>query len=378
MHCYEARIAVIIKELDPYSPGDRFEKAGREAEEQMAYYLRRAFKDDAKVRVLNGIRLIRDGEVVQMDHLILHKYGFVIIESKSVTTEVRVDQHGAWTRAYKGTVHGMKSPVIQARMQADLLFKILDDHSGALLGKLLGLQKRFGCMPIDVLVAISDGGVLKREAGVATEVCKADQVPNRVVELIAHYRKLASPFTPTLKVANSFGDSDAERIASFLLAHHTPCQRGRVSQGNGDASTGVISGSESPANAMNSDQSFTPALPTPEDQEIAPPASTQDSSSPSRDEREAIGASCAKCNGTNLKLEYRYNFFLRCADCKGATPLILRCADCRTDHKDIKKPDTFKDKGVWSIKCSHCGLPVPVEVPHGASAGTQSLAGGGG
>ena len=52
---------MIVKELDPFQPTDRFEKAGREAEEQMAFYLRRAFKDEAKVRVFNGLRFVRDG-----------------------------------------------------------------------------------------------------------------------------------------------------------------------------------------------------------------------------------------------------------------------------------------------------------------------------
>lgn len=37
---------MIAKELDVLSTADKFAKAGRTAEEQMVYYLRRAFKDD--------------------------------------------------------------------------------------------------------------------------------------------------------------------------------------------------------------------------------------------------------------------------------------------------------------------------------------------
>lgn len=37
---------MILKELDPFSSADVLEKAGRQAEEQMAFYLRRAFKDE--------------------------------------------------------------------------------------------------------------------------------------------------------------------------------------------------------------------------------------------------------------------------------------------------------------------------------------------
>jgi hypothetical protein len=75
------------------------------------------------------------------------------------------------------------------------------------------------------------------------------------------------------------------------------------------------------------------------------------------------GVTCAKCIGTSLKLEYRFNFFLRCSDCRGATPLVLSCGRCGTVHKDIKKPDTFRDRAVWSIKCRQCEQSVPVEGP---------------
>jgi hypothetical protein len=375
-HYGEVRHAVIIKELDPYSPGDRFEKAGREAEEQMAFYLRRAFKQDQKIRVLNGVRLVRDGEVAQMDHLILHKFGFIIVESKSVTSEVRVDQHGAWTRVYKGTEHGMKSPVIQAHMQADILSRILEDHCVELLGKLLGLKKHFGGFPMDVLVAISDGGVLKRAAEVAPEACKADQVADRVLELIAHYRKLANPFTPAFKVAISFADGDIERITSFLLAHHTPFRHSETAQIEATVSTEAANLRADTLPAENVDQHMVPDSQIPEDETADSPAFAQKTRSVGNGGNRVAGTDCGKCGSSNLKLEYRFNFFLRCADCKAATPLVLHCSRCGTDHKDIKKPDTFKDNGVWSIKCAQCGKSVSVEVPQVGTAATGTAAAG--
>jgi hypothetical protein len=213
---------MILKDLDPFVSGDRFEKAGRQAEEQMAFYLRRAFKDDSKIRVFNGFRFVRDGEVAQIDHLVLHSYGVIIVESKSVTTEVRVGKDGAWTRVYHGIEQGMKSPVIQARMQADLLAKLLEDHAAELLRKILGVQTHFGAMPIDVLVAISDGGVLKRSEGTAPEAMKADQIPYRILALITSYRKAASMLSLNYKGGYSLNDSEVERITAFVVAHHMP------------------------------------------------------------------------------------------------------------------------------------------------------------
>lgn len=85
---------MILKELDPFHGTEPFELAGRRAEEQMAFYLRRQFGDFENVYVINGLRLERKGDACQIDHLIVHPYGFIIIESKSVTTEVSIDAKG--------------------------------------------------------------------------------------------------------------------------------------------------------------------------------------------------------------------------------------------------------------------------------------------
>ena len=72
------------------------QQAGAEAERQMAHYLNRTFSQDPDAHVLNGLRLEnrerpeQDGSPgkCQIDHLIVHRLGMFIIESKSVTEEV--------------------------------------------------------------------------------------------------------------------------------------------------------------------------------------------------------------------------------------------------------------------------------------------------
>lgn len=75
----------------------------------------REFADDSKVLVFNDIRLSGPGQteldgrpgVRQIDHLVLHRWGGFIMESKSVTDGVAVCDDGAggdeWTRK-----HGMQ------------------------------------------------------------------------------------------------------------------------------------------------------------------------------------------------------------------------------------------------------------------------------
>ncbi len=111
---------MIVKELDaPAAQDDAMVRAGRAAEEQLAFYLRRAFADNVTTRVLNGLRVAHADEIAQIDHLVLHPYGLVAVESKSVTTTVRVNARGEWTRWYNGGPRGMPSPVLQAQRQLD-------------------------------------------------------------------------------------------------------------------------------------------------------------------------------------------------------------------------------------------------------------------
>lgn len=116
---------MIFKELEPFSGQDKFQIAGRKAEEQMAHYLRRFFGSSADVDILNYLRINLGGEVAQMDHLVLHPYGLVIVESKSVAGSVQIKEDGQWIRWFNKQPQGMRSPVTQAKMQVMLLKELL-------------------------------------------------------------------------------------------------------------------------------------------------------------------------------------------------------------------------------------------------------------
>ena len=91
---------------------DPRQRAGAAAESQMAFYPHRAFDRNPETRVLHGLRLEDSGQpeqdgspgVCQIDHLVVHRWGMFIVESKSVTEEVRVrpDSSGGdeWSRTY--------------------------------------------------------------------------------------------------------------------------------------------------------------------------------------------------------------------------------------------------------------------------------------
>jgi hypothetical protein len=231
---------MILKERDekPGEDSDFIRKAGAAAERQMAFYLRRAFVDDPDVLVLNDIRLeVDDGEVkdaVQIDHLMIHRHGLIIVESKSCAGAIEVNELGEWSRVWSGKKSGMASPVQQARMQANLLRKALNACADEMLGKIfLGkFQKYFGKCPIEILVGVSDRGVIDRKFE-CPELCKADQVPDRIRNILARHKKAASTFRSNLLdgIVNSdglmdFGAEERRKMANFLIEHHAPMHQG--------------------------------------------------------------------------------------------------------------------------------------------------------
>ncbi|GGK94111.1 nuclease-related domain-containing protein [Deinococcus radiotolerans] len=290
---------MIVKELEPQDHADPLRRAGFEAERQMAHYLKRAFAEDPRKFVFHNLRLERRGEVAQLDHLILHRFGLLIVESKSVAGQVSVNEHGEWTRWWNRQGRGMPSPVLQARRQLDLLLALLSDHTAELMDRsLLGLKQRtLSGVRRDVLVAISDGGRITRKADVP-ELVKADQVPDRVKAIIRAEQD---------KTFGSFGFTDAEmtRIQAFLRSRHAPA----------------------------------PANPTAVSPEAAPPAparTERPSAAPVRtsQERQAQArprpdVACRACASVNVTVQFgKYGYYLKCADCGGNTPAKPVCAQC--------------------------------------------------
>lgn len=98
---------MILKEPDEIKSDDKFLKAGQAAEKQMAFYLKRAFENEGMFAVINGIRIVVNNDVCQLDHLIIYQYGMIIVESKSVTSKVKINDDGSWEREWSNKWKGM-------------------------------------------------------------------------------------------------------------------------------------------------------------------------------------------------------------------------------------------------------------------------------
>ena len=322
---------MIAKEIDAFIPQDKFAKAGKEAEEQMSFYLRRAFADDKNIYVFNDLRLQHEDDAAQIDHLIVHQYGMIVIESKSVSSRVEINEQQEWARWFNNTAQGMPSPINQAREQGVFIKKHLNRHAEVLLGKILGMQSRFRGMPIDTLVAISDSGIIARPKTMSLdEVCKADQICDRVRSLHGKRQKDNSVFNLNLNsTVYSFNKDEVNRVVQFLLKEHKPLPF------------------KTEAEAI-----FKPNLQTsPPEKKVVIQVQAESLSKPkpvifkpnnAMLSQSASTYSCRQCNKTNLSVTSgKYGYYFKCLDCDGNTPINVSCQTCNSKEKIRKSGELF-------------------------------------
>ena len=225
---------MILKPYVDREERDPRRSAGRRAERQMAHYLDRHFREHTKLHVLHDVRIEHDGEVAQMDHVVVHGFGFAIVESKSVSTSVRINAAGEWERRWDGAWRGMPDPVLQGERQGLVLKRLLVSRQDELLDRVLGLfQGTFGAMALDVFAAISDDGTIQRaKRGQAPRAMKADGVPKAIEDLVASYRNDVRLLNPNLrafaKAPRDFNEGELLRIGHFLRSRSMDAPEERI------------------------------------------------------------------------------------------------------------------------------------------------------
>lgn len=199
---------MVFKEFDvrDWQAGAGLER--RAAAEQMPYYLRRFFGESTQADVLNQLCVTTGGVVTCIDHLVLHAYGMVVIDSRSVSGHLQVEEDGRWCCLEGSRLRVIRSPVARAYEQA-LSLK-------AFLEKKVRQKGFFDRVALDVMVAVPDTKAIRWPAsGAQTEVCNADALPRLVNERIDRYRRQG--VDPGLLVARQ-----RRRLAEFLVLKHRP------------------------------------------------------------------------------------------------------------------------------------------------------------
>lgn len=305
---------MISKQKHSTSSGDKFEQAGDAAEEQMAFYLRRAFGDVSDVFVFNDLRLVEEVDAAQIDHLVVHCFGMFIVESKSISGEVTVDHRDEWTRTWAGRREGMKSPIQQAKLQADFLRKRLNEHKEQLRDKRIfgKAQPSFRSCPIKVIAAISDNGIINRIGGAdPSELCKADHVVERIRGEIERHRKAAKLLS---RPDGDYGvweltPNEMGKVVTFLLNRHVP---------------------------LNISRDRTIASPVTAVKTTPLPPKTKPAETPLEQ------AVCKGCNGIDLHVASGpHSYYFKCNACDKNTPIDFACRSCGKKAKIRKQGPNF-------------------------------------
>jgi hypothetical protein len=310
---------MILKDVDELATSDKYQKAGLSAEKQMAFYLKRAFGNEENVLVINSLRLEKSGDAAQIDHLILHEYGMIIVESKSVSTKVGVNEYGEWSRLVDGATQGMPSPVKQGQRQAEFLKRYLTPYTDILLKKVVGIQLKFDKMPIEIIVAISDQGIIARPKTKIDDldyIRKADQVVDKVNEIIARYRKEDKAILSLSLGPYYLGKTGRINTSRFLLKRHKPFVVGSV-------------------------------------QKISVKQEIPEQSAPKVEPQIVVSSTsklkCGKCHGDSVEVAYgKFGYYIKCKVCEKNTAINESCPSCKEKLRVRKLKESF------FLECGKC------------------------
>ncbi|MBQ0929037.1 nuclease-related domain-containing protein [Ideonella alba] len=103
-------------------------KRGIQGERDAAFYIDSHFKDSENNAVLHDLRISVEGEVAQIDHLIINRMmKFYLLETKCFNGNVQINDRGEFTVSYSGErTFGVESPLEQSRRHERILSKLLE------------------------------------------------------------------------------------------------------------------------------------------------------------------------------------------------------------------------------------------------------------
>ncbi len=322
----------ILKYKEPSISADARQAAGDRQEQDVAFYLRRAFKDDENILVLNDYRFTHNGETAQIDHLIVHRTGFLVIESKSIYGEVKVNAQGEWARSYKGQWAGMPSPIRQALLQMELLRDFLGANVEHFLGKMLmgRVQQKVRFREWNVLCTVSSSCILHRKgmpSDLSKKVIKSEFVADEIKK-IGGFSRLSSAFSGK----PAFSLEEMETIGAFLLNHY------QSGTGPNPQTDNLTSAPLQTSEPVLSAEVAVPVLPSQTDSAAAS-AQVEDAPATYSAEADVIGLACKKCGSEQgLTAMYgQYGYYVKCGQCGTNTSMKTACPECNSSKTRVRK-----------------------------------------
>jgi hypothetical protein len=345
-HCIASGIKMIVKSADDKSSvlaalealhacGDgkqqkyieeelRMMRSGIKGEQESAYHIDFDFGDSDITAVIHDLRLVWDGRVAQIDHLIIHRtHKFYVLETKSFSHGLKITDEGEFLRwnEWKKNFEGMPSPIEQNRRHVEVLRSVLER---------LGYAKP----EIESFVLISPSARIDRSRKYpCPEVVKSDQFTTaftkRFLDSVSSVGGILGGLSKAL-----FGDP-AEVIAKKLVAMHKPIAI--------DYATKFGFSVISPAAPLV-------GLGVPASHAAGSAATIPVGATPIRTSSESSVPCCKSCGSGQLQIEYgKYGYYFKCRSCAANTALKLDCG--HAGHKEKIR----KSKLVFYRECEQCG-----------------------
>ncbi|MGF1765283.1 nuclease-related domain-containing protein [Aliivibrio kagoshimensis] len=316
---------MIAKDRDSKSETSVQQKAGAKVEQDVAFYLRREFAESGDVFIINDLRIQFKNETAQIDHLVIYNKGFIVIESKSIRGEVKINNQLEWSRTVRGKWTGMPSPIEQAKLQSKLLKALLNENSKSLLEKITFIQAYFGGRCWDQLCAASNDALIDRDSApksISKQLTKSESIASAVNKLIKQHRSGV-----ILNANPNFNRDELYRIVHFLIDQHIPSATS--SPKNDKAEVGGVG---------HTLFSTTTDIP----KETTKPSVRH-------------GFGCKQCQSIETEPRYgKYGYYVYCPECKVNTALRINCYSCDASGAKVRKR-----KNTYTISCK-CGEDTQV------------------
>ncbi|MCG9723167.1 nuclease-related domain-containing protein [Shewanella sp. Isolate7] len=327
--------------------------AGQKQEQDVAFFLRRAFKDHPQVLVINDFKFSFNDETAQIDHLIVYTYGFILIESKSIKGQVKVNQQGEWTRSHQGNWFGMASPIKQVELQQALLLQLLSHYRSEILGKLLGFkQQGFRLREWDHLCAVSSDAIINRDTmpkQISEKLVKTEFLVDKLNEIM----NLKGKFTRLVNFTDTrpdFSQDELNSVADFLISHDIDKYH---SQTQCEASEPLVSthkAIEQDEIVIDSESLQQAAKPQPvmQLQEPHPPYQA-----PQNNVAPQLKLLCKHCGeSADYQPMYgKYGYYIHCNQCTKNTPMKQDCPQCQSKHTRVQKRQE-----TYTLNCQECSF----------------------
>lgn len=194
-------------------------RKGIKGERDAAFYIDSYYRDSENYAVIHDLRLVVNGDVAQIDHLLVNRLGhFYLLETKNYNANINITDHGEFSVSYGNEApYGIQSPIEQSRRHGKVLTTLLDQLK---IHPRLGFERQ-----LHHVVLIDPKGLINRSNSPqfdSSMVIKSDQFKSWHEK---HINKVVNPVSFIPLLAQFKLKSSVEELAKLLVNHHQPANQ---------------------------------------------------------------------------------------------------------------------------------------------------------